>query len=202
VQTAGHIPVRVDDAGCTLLSMSAHKFGGPPGVGVLYVREGTALEPLLSGGGQERGLRAGTSNVAGAVGLATALELAVAELPEEAVRLEGLRDGLQERLVRAIPGLRVNGREAERLPHILSIGMDGVPADVLVASLDVAGLAVSSGSACHSGAGEPSHVLVAMGATTDAVVRFSVGWSTTLEDVERGAGLFLEVLDRARAAVA
>ena len=114
----------------------------------------------------------------------------------------GLEKSFARRKVVKGASLYVRRGEAERLPHILSVGLDGVPADVLVASLDLAGLAVSSGSACHSGAGEPSHVLVAMGRTTDAVVRFSVGWSTTAEEVERGAGLFLEVVDRARAAVA
>lgn len=202
VQAVGHVPVRVSEARCSLLSLSAHKLGGPPGAGALYVRQGTEIEPLLSGGGQERGLRAGTSNVVAAVGLAVALDLAVSRMEAEAARLGALRDRLQTRLTSELPDLRVHGGAGDRLPHILSIGLDGVPADVLIASLDVAGLAVSSGAACHSGGGEPSHVLVAMGASSDAVVRFSLGWSTTEEDVERGGTLFLEVLDRARAAIA
>lgn len=202
VQAIGHVPVDVRAAGCSLLSLSAHKFGGPPGVGVLYVRRGTELAPLLMGGGHEAGLRSGTSNVAGAVGLATALELAVEQVAAERARLASLRDRLEARLLEAVPELRVNARGAERLPHILSVGLDGVPADVLMASLDFAGLAVSSGSACHSGGGEPSHVLVAMGRTSDAAIRFSLGWSTTDADVDRGAALFLETVDRARAAVA
>ena len=202
VQAAGHVPVRVDEAHCALLSLSAHKLGGPPGAGALFVRHGTELEPLLSGGGQERGLRAGTSNVVAAVGLATALDLAAAVLDMEAARLGALRNRLESRLRSDLPDLHVHGEGADRLPHILSVGLDGVPADVLIASLDVAGLAVSSGAACHSGGGEPSHVLMAMGRSSDAVVRFSLGWSTTGEDVERGADLFLGVLDRARAAIA
>lgn len=202
VQAVGHVPVGVGECGCSLLSMSAHKLGGPAGVGALFVRQGIQLAPLLSGGGQERGLRAGTSNVAGALGLAAAVELASAEMREESARLARLRDGLERRLREGIPGLQVNAAGADRLPHILSIGLDGVPADILVASLDMAGLAVSSGSACHSGAGEPSHVLVAMGQATDAVIRFSLGWSTTPDEVERAGGLFLEVVDGARAAVA
>lgn len=202
VQAVGHVRVRVDEAGCALLSLSGHKFGGPTGAGALFVRSGTEIEPLLSGGGQERGLRAGTSNVVAAVGLATALDIAIGEMDAEATRLGTLRDRLESRLRTELPDLRVHGEGADRLPHILSIGLDGVPADLLIASLDVAGLAVSSGAACHSGGAEPSHVLVAMGRSSDAVVRFSLGWSTTEEDVERGAALFVEVLDRARAAVA
>ncbi|MBW3552186.1 MAG: cysteine desulfurase [Gemmatimonadetes bacterium] len=202
VQAVGHVPVRVDEARCSLLSLSAHKFGGPPGAGALFLRDGTEIEPLLSGGGQERGLRAGTSNVVAAAGLATALDLAVGQLETEAARLGTLRDRLQARLQAELPDLRVHGADADRLPHILNVGLDGVPADVLIASLDVAGLAVSSGAACHSGGGEPSHVLMAMGRFSDAVARFSLGWSTTEEDVDRGAALFLDVLDRARAAIA
>lgn len=202
VQAVGHVPVRVDQTACTLLSLSAHKLGGPPGVGALYVRDGTEIEPLIGGGGQERGLRAGTSYVAGAVGLATALDLAVRDLETERSRLAGLRDRLEAVLVGAVPDLRVNGGGPDRLPHILNLGLNGVPADVLIASLDLAGLAVSTGSACLSGAAEPSHVLVAMGATADAVLRFSLGWSSTREDVDRGAAAFLEVLERTKAAVA
>ena len=201
VQAMGHVPVRVDHVACALLSMSAHKFGGPTGVGALFVRQGTELAPLLSGGGQERGLRAGTSNVAGAVGMAAALEAADRELETERRRLAGLRDRLEERLT-TVPRAGVNGGGGDRLPHILSIGLDGIPADVLIASLDQAGLEVSSGSACHSGGGAPSHVLVAIGRTWDAVVRFSLGWSTTPEEIEEGADLFLAVLDRAKEVVA
>ncbi|HUG41374.1 MAG TPA: cysteine desulfurase family protein [Longimicrobiales bacterium] len=202
VQAVGHVPVRVDEVGCSLLSMSAHKFGGPPGVGALFVRAGTSLTPLVSGGGQERGVRAGTSNVPGALGLAVALERAVRDLGREAGRLAGLRDRLRTRIEAASPELHVNGGGADRLPHILSVGLDGVPADVLMASLDTAGLAVSAGSACHSGASEPSHVLVAMGRVSDAIVRFSFGWSSTAADVDRAAATFLEILERARAAIA
>lgn len=193
VQAVGHVPVTVDPV--DLLSLSAHKFGGPKGVGVLYVRAGTALDPLLHGGGQERGLRGGTANVAGAVGLAEALDIAVAEVDAEAERLAALRDGLQERLL-DLPGTRVVG--ADRLPHILSLAIDRVDDDVLLPALDLAGLAVSSGSACHSGAGTPSHVLLAMGQQSDAIVRFSLGWSTTAEDVERTGTLFSDVVEGVR----
>lgn len=197
VQAIGHHPVSVRDVPCDLLALSAHKFGGPQGVGALYVRKGTALEPLLYGGGHEHGLRAGTSNVAGAVGLAAALSRAVADLEEETTRLRGLRDGLEELLLAGVPGSIVNGA-SDRLPHVLSLSVGGVAPDLLLPSLDMAGLAVSSGSACQSGASAPSHVLLAMGRGNDAVVRFSLGWSTTPEEVERAGAVFVEVVSRLR----
>ncbi|MFP4624444.1 MAG: cysteine desulfurase family protein, partial [Gemmatimonadota bacterium] len=200
VQAVGHVPVSVRETGVDLLSLSAHKFGGPRGVGALYVREGVELEPLLYGGGQERGLRSGTTNVAGVVGLMTALESAVAELEAERVRLGRLRDQLQDRVLAGVPEARVNGGAADRLPHVLSVGLDGVGPDVLLPALDLAGLAVSAGSACHSGASAPSHVLLAMGREADAALRFSLGWSTTEEEAERAARTFVEVVERVRSA--
>ncbi|MFW6330383.1 MAG: cysteine desulfurase family protein, partial [Gemmatimonadota bacterium] len=200
VQAVGHVPVSVRETGVDLLSLSAHKFGGPRGVGALYVREGVELEPLLYGGGQERGLRSGTTNVAGVVGLMTALESAVAELEAERVRLGRLRDQLQHRVLAGVPEARVNGGAADRLPHVLSVGLDGVGPDVLLPALDLAGLAVSAGSACHSGASAPSHVLLAMGREADAALRFSLGWSTTEEEVKRAARTFVEVVERVRSA--
>lgn len=198
VQAVAHIPVSVRRVPVDLLSMSAHKFGGPKGMGALYVRSGTELAPLIQGGGQERGLRAGTSNVAGAVGLAEALERAVAELPAEAERLRALRDRLEQAILELVDGAVVNGRGAERLPHVLSVSLPGLDSDVLLASLDMAGLAVSAGSACHSGASAPSHVLLAMGAGSDAVLRLSLGWPTTEADVDRAIGVIGEVVERAR----
>jgi cysteine desulfurase len=202
VQAVGHVPVSVQDVPCDLLAMSAHKFGGPKGVGALYVRRGTELAPLVHGGGQERGMRAGTSNVAGAVGLAEALERATADGVEEAKRLRGLRDRLESGLREAVDGLVVNSADAERLPHILSVGLTDVDPDVLLASLDLGGLAVSSGSACHSGVSAPSHVLLAMGVRPDAVVRFSLGWPTTEGDIEQAESIFIDVVERARGVVA
>ena len=198
VQAVGHVPVSVAGIGCDLLAMSAHKFGGPKGVGALYVRRGTELAPLLHGGGQERGLRAGTSNVAGAVGLATALDAAVAEQAAEARRLRALRDRLESALTGSVEGLVVNGTGAERLPHVLSVAIPDLDSDVLLASMDLAGLAVSSGSACHSGASAPSHVLLAMGVEADAVLRFSLGWPTTEAEIDRAIAVFREVAERAR----
>ena len=197
VQAVGHIPVSVRDVPVDLLALSAHKFGGPKGVGALYVRSGTELAPLVHGGGQERGLRAGTSNVAGAVGLAEALERAVAEVEPESDRLRSLRDRLEAAVLETVDGAVVNGAGAERLPHVLSVSLPDIESDVLLASLDMAGLAVSSGSACHSGASAPSHVLLAMGVDADAVLRFSLGWPTTGEDVDRAIAVFRGVVERA-----
>lgn len=199
VQAAGHVPVRVDRVPCGLLSMSAHKIGGPKGVGALFVRSGTELDPVLVGGGQESGLRAGTSNVAGAVGLAEALEQAVGELEAESRRLRQLRDGLEAKLMEQVPGLVVNGARAPRVPHVLSAGLEDAQADALFAALDIGGLAVSAGSACQSGTAEPSHVLVAMGARQDATIRFSFGWSSTPADAARAADVFIESVGRVRA---
>ncbi|NIP80735.1 MAG: aminotransferase class V-fold PLP-dependent enzyme, partial [Gemmatimonadetes bacterium] len=175
VQAVGHVPVSVRDVPCDLLALSAHKFGGPRGVGALYVRNGVALEPLIYGGGQERGFRGGTSNVAGAVGMAAALERAAGDRAREADRLGRLRDRLEARILDAVDGATVNGAGADRLPHVLSVSLRGIPSDVLLPALDLEGVAVSSGSACHSGATSPSHVLVAMGAEGDATIRFSLG---------------------------
>jgi cysteine desulfurase len=202
VQAVGHIPVSVADAGCDLLSLSGHKFGGPQGVGALFVRRGTELAPLIRGGGQEAGLRAGTSNVAGAVGLAEALERAASALSEEASRLTSLRDRLQDALVAAVPGLTVHGPPASeaRLPHVLSVGVDGVDPDVLLPALDLAGVAVSSGSACHTGASSPSHVLLAMGVQRDTVLRLSLGWTTTRQEVDEACATVARVIGELRVA--
>jgi cysteine desulfurase len=200
VQAVGHVPVSVVAAGCDLLSLSAHKFGGPQGSGALFIRRGTSMAPLLHGGGHEGGLRAGTSNVAGAIGLAAALEAATSSLERETARVGGLRDRLEAALVAAVPELAVLGERDRRLPHILSVGIDGVDPDVLLPALDLEDLAVSSGSACHTGAAAASPVLVAMGLRHDAVVRFSLGWTTTEAEVAGAAATFVGVLERVRAA--
>lgn len=198
VQAVGHLPVSVRDVACDLLAISGHKFGGPQGAGVLFVRRGIEVSPLIQGGGQERGLRAGTSNVAGAVGLAAALDAAVGGLEAEAARVRALRDQLEAELIATVARVRVLGAPDARVPHILAVGVDGVDPNVLLASLDLSGLAVSSGSACHTGTTAPSPVLLAMGVEHDAVLRFSLGWTTTEADIAAAAGTLGAVVDRAR----
>jgi cysteine desulfurase len=200
VQAMGKVPVRVDRAPVDLLSFSAHKFGGPRGVGALYVRRGTVLAPLVHGGGQERGLRAGTEDVGGAVGLALAAELAEAEREHESARLGALRDRLESALRARVPDLVVNAAGAARLPNVSSVSVPGVEGDMLLAALDVEGIGVSAGSACSSGALGLSHVLKAMGASPDSgpAVRFSLGWTTTEEEVERVLNVFPALVGRLR----
>ena len=197
VQTVGKIPLDVDELGVDLLTLSAHKLYGPKGVGALYVRRGVELDPLLFGGGQERGTRPGTESVPLAVGLARAVELAVEGMREESRRLAALRGALQEALVRRFPALLINGHPVDRLPHVLSVSFDSrklaMEGEMLVMNMDLNGIAVSSGSACTSGSIQPSHVLLAMGrdeATAKATVRFSFGRSNTEDDIP----VVLEVL--------
>lgn len=204
VQAFGKVPVRVDEVACDLLAVSAHKIGGPKGIGALFVRGGVDLVPLVHGGGQERDLRPGTQNVAGAVAFARAAELAVGELDAENARLRTLREGLEAGLREQVARLRVNAGGAERLPHILNVSVPGIDPEAAVMALDLEGIAVSSGSACHSGSVEPSHVLAAMGRASGdaAAIRFSVGWSTTERDIERAVDRVPAVLERARALAA
>ena len=200
VQAFGRTKVRVDEIECDLLSLSAHKIGGPTGIGALYVRTGVELDPLTFGGGQERGYRPGTENVAAAVGFAVAAELAERERTSEAERLTGLRRRLETGLLDRVPGLIINGQGAPRLPHVLSVSVPGVDPESLVLMLDLEGLAVSSGSACQSGAVEPSHVLVAMGRTgEEGTVRLSLGRTTTEREIVDAIERFVAVVDRARA---
>jgi cysteine desulfurase len=190
VQSIGKIPVSVEALGVQFLTMSAHKIYGPKGIGLLYIRREVEWDPVFFGGGQERGRRPGTENVASAVGFAVAVRMAVEARESEMQRLHRLRDMLQEELQGAFPGLIVNGHPVERLPHLLSISFDSgampMEGEMLVANLDLEGIAVSSGSACTSGSVQPSHVLLAMGrdeATAKATVRFSLGRESTEEDV-------------------
>jgi cysteine desulfurase len=187
IQAAGWLPLDVDALGVDLLSLSAHKFCGPKGVGVLYVRSGTPVEPLIVGGGQEHGLRAGTENVAGIAGLATALVLAEAERPGLTARAGALRDRLEAGILAAVPDVLVNGAGAERLAGNLSIAVADAPSDALLIRLDLAGIAASAGSACAAGSLEPSHVAAALGLGERyrlGVVRFSLGRATTEAEIE------------------
>ncbi len=187
VQAAGWLPLAVDELGVDLLSLSAHKFHGPKGVGVLYVRRETALEPLIVGGGQEHGLRAGTENVAGIAGFAAALALADAERPEAAPRVAALRDRLEAGILASIPDARVNAAGAPRLPGHLSVAFAGAPSDALLIRLDLDGIAASAGSACAAGSLEPSHVVAALGVPEPyraGVIRFSLSRANTASEVD------------------
>ncbi len=203
VQSFGKIPVKVDDLGVDMLSLSAHKLYGPKGIGALYLRRGTGLEPLMSGGGQERGRRPGTENVALAVGFGRAVELAMESMEEETRRLNSLRNSLEEALRARYSFIIVNGSLTSRLPHILNVSIDNAQAplegEMLVPNLDLEGVAVTSGSACSSGSLQPSHVLLAMGrdpATARATIRFSFGKGNTREDVVDTLERFDAVLSR------
>jgi cysteine desulfurase len=187
VQAAAWIDVRPHELGVDLLSLSAHKFHGPKGVGVLYVREGLALQPLVHGGGQEFGRRSGTENVAGIVGLATALER-VAASPARAARVERLRERFESGLRARVAQIRINGAGAPRLPNTSNVSFDGFDSEALLVRFDLEGIAVSAGSACTSGALEPSHVIAALRLDPRwqrGVIRFSLGEGTTEEEIDR-----------------
>lgn len=194
VQAVGHWPVDVDALGVDLLSMSAHKFGGPKGVGALYLRGGARLSRLIVGGEQERGLRAGTENVPGIVGMGEALAASVREMEETARRVRALRDRLEKELLARIPGARVNAAQADRLPGHAHLTIPGADARALLMRLDMAGVAASSGSACASGATERSHVLKAMGAPEGADLRFTLGGDNTPQDVDRAVAALCDIL--------
>lgn len=190
IQAFGKLPVRIDEVPISLLSLSAHKIGGPKGVGALYVKKGTRLSPLVHGGGHERGLRAGTEDLAGAVGFALAAELAIADREENMQRLGRLRDRLERELRESIPDLVVNGAGAERSPVIMNVSLPGANSETMLLTLDLEGFAVSSGSACSSGAVTPSHVLTALGLPAEVAapsVRISLGRETTERDTEQVA---------------
>ncbi len=197
-QAVGKIPVSLAAEAwqVDLLSISAHKLYGPKGVGALYVRNGPnahPIEPLQYGGGQERGLRSGTTNVPGIVGFGEACRICVVELEQEGARIASLRDRFEEALLASIPGLRINAREAQRLPNTSSLTFPGIDADALL--LNLPEVMMGTGSACSSGALEPSHVLQAMGLSRSearSTVRVSLGRYTTLIQIERGSRLLLE----------
>jgi cysteine desulfurase len=198
VQAVGKIPVRVDDVPVDLLTVTGHKISGPRGTGLLYVRTGTIISPLLHGGGQERGLRPGTEDVSGAVGMATALSLAVEEQERESRRLEALRTQLERQLGARLPGIRINGGGAPRAPHVSSIAIPRVDGATLLMALDLEGIAASGGSACDSGASKASHVISALYGADDphATLRLSLGRSTTTEEVGHAAEVLCEVITR------
>jgi cysteine desulfurase len=202
-QAVGRLPLRVDDLQVDLLSLSGHKLYGPKGVGALYVRSRrprVRLEPLIHGGGHERGLRSGTLPVALIVGLARALELCLEELETEGKRLRDLRERLWRRLSTELEGVSLNGHRERRLPGNLNVSFDGVDADQLL--LGLKDVAVSTGSACSSASPEPSHVLAAIGvpeARARASLRFGLGRGTTADEIDRAADRVVEEVRRQRA---
>ncbi len=194
VQIAGQLPIDLKKLNVDFLSLSAHKFNGPKGIGALYVRKGAKVTPLYSGGGQERKLRPGTENVPGIVGLSRAMELAVAEIKDKKKRLEALRYKMITGLM-AIDETILNGHPEERLPNNVNVSFKHVEGEAVLLSLDLEGIAASSGSACSSGSLDPSHVLRAIGLdhpTAHGSIRFSLGWGNTEEDVD----YLLEVIPR------
>ena len=186
VQAVGALPIDVQAMHIDLLSLSGHKLHGPKGVGALYIRKGVRIEPLLHGGAQERGYRAGTENVPGIVGLGKAVEMAYANLADNAARMTALRDQLIQGLMDRVPGARLNGHPTERLPNNVNMSFDGVEGEALLLRLDLVGVAGSSGSACTSGALDPSHVLLALGLTpaeANGALRLTLGTDTTEEEI-------------------
>ncbi|MBL8996869.1 MAG: cysteine desulfurase [Gemmatimonadetes bacterium] len=201
VQAFGKVEVDARKVPFDFVSVSGHKLGAPKGIGAFYIRRGTPLEPLFFGGMQDRGRRPGTENVAAAVGLATAMELALAEREAHWKELEALRDKLEAALVARVPDAMVHGRSAKRAPHILNVSVPGTDSESLLMALDLQGVACSSGSACQSGSITPSHVLAAMGVRSDlasAAIRMSLGSLTTEPDIARVAELFPALIQKAR----
>jgi cysteine desulfurase len=202
VQAAGKVAIDVKRSGCHALSISGHKIHAPQGVGALYVRKGTRLQPLFYGGRHERSRRAGTENVPGIVGLGKAAQLAKAALDHgDDQKMAAMRDRLQHGILAQVEEAGVNGDGAARVPNTTNLHFDHIDGEAMVIALDLKGLAVSTGAACSSGAIEPSHVLVAMGLRTDqarASIRFSLGKQTVAEDIDVALALVPEVVARLR----
>ncbi len=195
VQAVGAIPIDVRSIGADLMSLSGHKLHGPQGIGALYIRTGVRIDPLLRGGAQERGLRAGTENVAAIAGLGAAMAESVHALPERSARVAALRDRLIRGVLENVPGSRLNGPREKRLPGNASFSFENIEGEALLLRLDLAGFCCSSGSACTSGSQEPSHVLEAIGLDREAAggsLRVTLGAETTEEEIEA----LLEALPR------
>ena len=201
VQAAGFLDLNVRRLGVDMLSLSGHKFYGPKGTGVLYVRRGTPYLPLLLGGGQERERRSGTENIAGIVGLALALELADAARQQSGRHCAALRDRIIQRAFDTIPDTSLNGHPAQRLPNNINFSFAGVEGESILLGLDMAGVAASSGSACSSGSLEPSHVLLALGQTAELArssLRITLGKENTEEEVDYLLGVLVDLVQRLR----
>jgi cysteine desulfurase len=201
VQAFGCETIDVNESGIDLLTISAHKFGGPKGSGILYVREGTALEPVIHGGGQELGRRSGTHDVASAVGIATAVESALDDRERFETEINVIRDHMERRLADEAGEVVVNTPKTGRSSHHLNVRFPGVRNETLLMLLDQSGVAASAGSACQSGAATVSHVLEAMGLTPDQAresVRFTFGWTSTLDEADRAATIVTDIVSRLR----
>ncbi|WP_293697297.1 cysteine desulfurase family protein [uncultured Agrococcus sp.] len=196
IAALGHVPVAFRASGATCMSIAAHKVGGPVGAGALLVSRAAKLTPLLHGGGQQRGLRSGTGDVAGAIGFAVALEDALAELEQERLRLSAFAARIREAAKR--PGVRITGETAERLPGTVHLTVDGANAEALTFLLDGFDIQASNGSACTAGVVQESHVVRAMG-VSGAPLRLSMGWSTTEQDADALVKALPDVIERARA---
>ena len=201
VQAAGFLDLDVANLGVNLLSLSGHKFHGPKGTGVLYIKRGTAYLPLSHGGGQERERRSGTENIPGIVGLSLALEAANAAREETSERCATLRDRIIEAVLERIPGSRLNGHPSQRLPNNANFSFTGVEGEPILLGLDMAGIAASSGSACSSGSLEPSHVLLALGQSAETArgsLRITLGRDNTEEEVEYLLDILVDLVQRLR----
>jgi cysteine desulfurase len=201
VQSVGKVPVDVEKFGVDLLSLSAHKLHGPKGVGAMYIRKGTFLRPLLYGGHHERDRRPGTENTPGIVGLGKAAELALARLEEEALRVGSLRDRLEQGILREVPLAAINGGSAQRLPNTSNVRFDYIEGEGFVISLDLRGIACSTGAACSSGSLEPSHVLSAIGRSPEEArssIRFSLSRFNTAEEIDITLEILPKVVEQLR----
>jgi len=202
VQAFGKIEIDAKTIPFDVLSVSGHKIGAPKGVGAMFIRRGTVIEPLFHGGSQDRGRRPGTENVASVIGFARAAELAVAERNEECTRLTELRNQLEDAILARIPDAVIHGRSAaKRAPHIVNVSVPGVDSESMLMALDLRGIGCSAGSACQSGSIEQSHVLSAMGVDADlasSAIRMSLGSLTTEASIARVAEVFPALVDKAR----
>lgn len=201
VQAFGKFPIALQSVPLSLLTLSGHKIGAPKGIGALVVRARGVVDAIIHGGGQQYGIRPGTENVAGAVALGRAATIASREVGGEAIRLAALRDQLASRLCEAVSDVVVHCANAPRAPHVLSISVPGTDSEAMLMHLDLAGICASSGSACSTGAVEPSHVLSAMGVPRDlalGTIRFSLGHESTADDIERVAAAFPAIVARVR----
>jgi cysteine desulfurase len=202
VQAFGKIAIDVKKVPVDVLSVSGHKIGAPKGVGAVFIRRGTSVEPLFHGGSQDRGRRPGTENVAFVVGFALAAELAVAEREEEVRKLEAMRNALEEAILARVPDAVIHGRgAAHRAPHVINVSVPGTDSESMLMALDLRGIGCSAGSACQSGSVSPSHVLSAIGVSPElagAAIRMSLGSLTTDACIERVAQVFPALVEKAR----